>query len=717
MCNIRSLENNGYEKCVEHKQDLDHRYVHRQTTTLEKLRKLERDCSNPTDVVLRAADNPEFRAQLLPARELNSHAVETLLSLCHQEGVRFLDPTSFTSINNHTQYNQALRAFPLIQSHHQFDKLHRQVKIYFLLRESTLRHPNETFAFGLLADYAAVSRVTIHYWFKGTFRPRLLGLLEKRAATLTVHQHRVAKLRKAENGIRSLDDLTNRLHSRYFRFSDKLQANPNFSQEINDAVNHLNLLNLVEAGIHPSDLATHFNLHKDTIRQTLRQQFQPHLIRLASNIPKHPPNHKLQWVPTLTNGNGVPNRFIQAPCKIYKYEQLLPVFNQLVTLTNPDSNLTRQLNEFGPSSIIIKKWISQFGLVETLEDKIHAFGYIIGTLLSDGHIALESTYSSQFKIELSSKYSWSKTFGNRVVYYLTCLGVPTKFLGAIPAKPPERPHPCYIWHSVKTPFLTWINEGVLNLEQGQIHSDYPVKINWVLDAPRSFQIKILQGLFDGDSWASVINSEIGIASKVNTDFIEQLLLQVEIKPNKCESNQLLIKTKNTLRQAVELPIFLSATNRFECANKIIHMLDRTRLSPTAIDNLPLIRRIHEIRQDMHLSIGQIRIKIYEEFRITLSYGAIKRILDNIDERQKIDYDTVQTFFRVLELKQQFPNISHRQLARRAIEETNSTKSIETLRGWIRGNIPRDAKRAFSEGYFFNKEILRVNPYLYKYLPK
>ena len=544
-----------------------------------------------------------------------------------------------------------------------------------------------------------------------------MGLLEKRAATLPIYKRRAEKLRKAENDIRSLDDLVNRISHESFVFSDKLWVNPNFEQQLNDAANHLHILSLVETGYHPCDLAMHFNIHKDSLCQTLRQQFQPRLIRLASKIPKCSPNHGYCWVPTFTSEDEIPDRFIQASPKIYDYEQLLPVFKQLVSLTNLDSHPTRQISKRGFSLSLLKMWTYQFGSIETIEDKIHSFGYIIGTALSDGHIALESTYSSQFKIELSSVYSWSKTFGDRVAYYLTCIGIPTKRLEDIPANPPEKPNPSHIWKSIKTPFLTWIKEGVLGFEPGQTHSDYPAKIDWVLNAPRAFQIKILQGLFDGDGWVSVINSEIGISSKVNTNFIEQLLLNVDIKSTKCESNQLLIKTKNAIRQAVTLPLFLSATAKIESAKKIVQMLDKARSSVTAIDNIPLIQRILELGLDISLSIGQIRLKIFEEYSITLSYGTIKRILAKGNERMKINYGTVRTYFHAIELNQRYPTLSSWKIAKTVKENTEITTSIETLRGWFRGHVPRDVKRALSKGYPISKELLQAYPYLQQYLPK
>ena len=169
---------------------LECRDIQNLATVLEKILNSKNHCDTSPDSVLRAAANPEFRALLLTSRELNSQAVKTLLNLRHQEGRETLDPSSFTNINNITMYFQALRAFPLIQNHYHFDKLHLQTKLYFLLRESSLFYPNEKLPVGLLSSYAGVSRVTIHYWLKGTFRPRLLGLLERRAATLPIHQHR-----------------------------------------------------------------------------------------------------------------------------------------------------------------------------------------------------------------------------------------------------------------------------------------------------------------------------------------------------------------------------------------------------------------------------------------------------------------------------------------------------------------------------------------------
>jgi hypothetical protein len=685
--------------------------------TIEKLKQSEAEHLTSTDEIIHAADNPKFRNQLLPLRELTHRTFEILLSLRRQEVRDTLNPTSFTRISDLATYEKALCAFPLIQSHPRFDKLHRQVKLYFQIRDDQPSRLDERLPIIALAEYAGVDRVTIYNWLNGIMRPSLLVLLEQRASTLIIHQKRVTELREIDSGIRTFEDFVDRLTRRHFIFSEKFQANTNFPKHINDAARYLRVLNLVEAGYHPRDLAIHFKLNKETIGQTLRLHQRPYAIRLAVNIPEHSPDSGLRWLPTLIDDSEVPARFIQAPYNIREYKQLLHLLMQLVALTETDPHFIRQLSEFGPDQNLLKQWTSQFGPIKNLENKIHAFGYIIGTALSDGHIAQESTYSSQFKIELSTAYSWSKIFGDRAAYYLTSLGIPTKPGADSPAKPPEKPNPTNTWYSIKTPLLTWVNETVLGFKPGQTHTDTPAKIDWVLDSPRSFQIRVLQGLFDGDGWALVVGGKIGIASKVNTDFIEQLLLCVGIKPNREKLHQLSIQSQENIQKAAELPIFLSATEKLENINEILRMLDQTRSLGTPIDNLPLIRQIQDIGQDPRLSLGRIRLKIYKELGITLSPRTIGRIIDQGDERLKIDNDTVQIFFRLLELKQQYPTVPHSQLARRTNEETKNTINFETLRGWLRGNVPRDVKRALSDGYPLSQELLQAYPYLRQYLPK
>ncbi|MFW9934750.1 MAG: hypothetical protein ACFFDU_04350, partial [Candidatus Thorarchaeota archaeon] len=471
--------------------------------------------------ILQATNDHLLPNPLLLPRTFTPNTISTFIKLLTQHG-KPITPTRFTHIPNLNTYQQALRAFPLVQNHPKFWQLHKQVHVYFHLKENPPRHPNGKLQIQSFTKQYGISKSTVHNWIKDIRHPHLLHLLETRATTLKTYQDQVATIRETHNNLITIQDVTRRLSSTYFMFAEKLQADPHFTDHITDATKYLSILHLVEIGYHPRDLEIHFHLHKDYIGDLLRYHHRPYLIKLATNIPTNPPPPHTKWLPTTTDPANIPTRYITAPTHITTWHQLIPIINQLPRLDQPDKHLTNHLQQFGPHPHHLHQWKTEFGEIITPQDRLLALAYLIGTSLSDGWITQQSTYSSTFGLELSKKYSWAPTYGNRTAYYWTTLGFPTKpSKGKSPG--PKTPHGLHNWYSITTPFFTWFNEAVLGFQPGQTHTNVPAKIDWILDASKDFQIKVIQGLFDGDGWVNKTLKEIGIHSHQNLDIIKKLL--------------------------------------------------------------------------------------------------------------------------------------------------------------------------------------------------
>ena len=439
----------------------------------------------PSDLLLQASENPEFRKKIFPSRAFSPESVEILLSLRNQK-MNSLNPTDLSMIPDLTTYQLALRAFPLIQNHPRFDERHRQVKLYFCIRNACQLHGDVKLPINTLARYVGVSEFTIRYWRNGSRRPQLLKNLENRATTLVIHQKRVSQLREIDNGITSIHDIVYRLTASHFIFGEEIHNHPKFLDYLADATQYLYFLSLVEAGYHPRDIEIHFNLNNDKVSSILRNQNRPYLIQIVTTIPNSAPHPERSWLPTATDASYLPVRFIEVPPIITSYEQLFNVLDNLPFPFSPDMYLKRKLNNFGPSAEVLAQWRSQFGIIRNLEDKILVFGYLVGASLSDGHFKVVSNFNSYFKIALSKKYFWSKSFGDRVAFYFTNLGIPTKPGTDLPPQKRD-PHGAYQWYSCASPLLTWLNHAVLGFKPNETHKETPAKIDWILNAPRSFQ--------------------------------------------------------------------------------------------------------------------------------------------------------------------------------------------------------------------------------------
>jgi hypothetical protein len=648
----------------------------------------------------------------LPPRSLTSNTVFALIKLRVLDG-KNLDPTTFTHIANLNTYQQALRAFPLIRHHPKFEKLHQQVHAYFHLKTNPPRHPNGKLDISTLTEQYRISKSTVHNWINDIRRPHLLRLLENRATTLKDYQDRLTRIRETDTNITTIQDLTHRLSSTHFMFAKKLQADPQLTNHLTNATKYLALLQLVEAGYHPRDLEIHLHLHKDYIGDLLRYHHRPHLIKLAANIPTETPPPGTTWLPTTTNQSNIPTRPITAPTTITNWHQLLPILAQLPRLDKPDDHLTHQLQQFGPPPRHLHQWKKEFGPITTPNDRLLALGYLIGTSLSDGWITQQSTYSSTFGLELSKKYHWAPTFGNRTAYYWTSIGIPTKQGPGV--KPRSRvPQGTHNWWSVSSPLLTWFNEAVLGFQPGQTHTDTPAKIDWILKAPKEFQIKVLQGLFDGDGWANKTLKEISIHSHQNRDIIQQLLLQQGINAIQDGDFELVIHSNEGIKAAAKLPVFFSSIGRHNRALEAAQMAAAPRPSEK-IYNPEVMLRVMELAQQ-GISKNRIRKQLFQEQNLVLSNRAINRIIRGGRERISHDDLKVKAFFLLLEQHIHSPSVPIYQLVRHVKRETGYSGHIDTMSGWLRKNkVPRDVKLAIAKGFQVDDSLLETYPYLRKYI--
>lgn len=667
--------------------------------------------ATPTDAILRAARDPTYREQLLRPGTFTPEAVDLLLALRGgSDASKPLDATTFTQITDRTTYEQALRAFPLIQEHPRFDQLNRQAQLYFQLRDNPPQRTDGRLPTTALTDYAGIAKSTLHTWVTDKQRPHLLTLLEERAATLKDYQDRVATLRDLDGGIKAVHDLAQRLNPSHFMFGDQVVNDPKFIEQLSTASQYLAALRLVEAGYYPRDLEVHFHLTKDEISDALRYSNRPYLVRLAANIPGTPPAPDQRWLPTTTDTSNLAARYIQAPPTITDHKDLIPVVCALPTLAAPDHYLARQLQEFGPDKQLLENWTNRFGPISTAEEKINALAYLIGTSLSDGTITRQSVFSNIFAIELSKKYDWSHTFGDRTAYYWTTLGIPAK--PGSGSEPQSRdPHGAHNWYSIATPFLTWFKEAVLGFEAGQTHSNTPAKIDWVLQAPKDFQTKVLQGLFDGDGWASVNPREIGIQTEQISGLVHRILERVGVSSTWNGRDTVRISLREGVQAAVELPVFLSAKGRQENAQKILEMSTRGLRSTTDVVGLPVTRRVLELGQDINRSHDQIMQRVFDEFGVALTHKIIGDILGRGEESLKINENTVKTYFELLTLRQQHPQASDLHIAKQAKAETGASTSANTLTTWLKGAVPADVKRALSDGHEVDPALLASYPRL------
>jgi hypothetical protein len=698
------------------------------------------EISNNTPPTLRAIEDSELRRRIIPSPNaplIREDVVEKLLSLvknnqCLRELLEWYKQEGSFLIADYETYLKALQAFPLVQNHPQlsrvpgFDELHHQVKCYFLIQ--SICHSDRQLPQKTLAELVGLEKHLIESWFgPKEQRPRLLTMLEHRVKTKGVLQQHLTTIREQLNGIYTVNDIAQRIDTT--AIAHHIRNNTKYEVWREAAQYYLQRLNLVEAGHHPIDLGEYFERtrHHDLKYYFERTLNPPYLVRVASSIPENPPEPSLRWLPIEGEGTGKtwqPTNWIQVPTQITTHDELSRVLEQL-----PTPNLER-LQNTGITLETFQAWEARFGFVQTLEERQLAVLYLVGATLSDGTISApgaagKPTLSSNFSIDLSIKYEWSQDFGDRVAYYWTALGIPTKQGENQPSKGDR--YPRFRWASVHSPFLVWFNERVLGLPPGGTHTDYCAKADWLLEAKRDLQIRCIQGLFDGDGWASTRNLQVGVAAIKQADFVEPLLHQVGLHPIRTSKNILVFDSLSQIQRAAELPVFFSATEKQMNIEKIVRMKTATRaITKGSLEFLPHVRQIQDLKRNHpYLTANQIREVMFDRIGITYGSQTIERIISGGADRLKVDRRLVTAYFKVLEVGLQKATAQERRARiRKVVEETGVQRSIRTLMKWMTGlSVPIDVRRALSEPEKYSEigaaskgRILEHYPHLLLFMP-
>jgi hypothetical protein len=173
------------------------------------------------------------------------------------------------------------------------------------------------------------------------------------------------------------------------------------------------------------------------------------------------------------------------------------------------------------------------------------------------------------------------------------------------------------------PILTWMKQTCLGLQKNQTTSKTPIKANWVINAPHLMRLKILQGITDGDGHASAKNQNLGIATSINRNFLQELLKSFNIDSiyDKTGRSLFIVRNKSIL-QAASLPFFLHAVGRQENANKLAAMICTRKRQRNIPIPEPVNERMIQLKKK-GISNGAIIEQIFDEFQISLSKGRVQ----------------------------------------------------------------------------------------------
>ena len=315
-------------------------------------------------------------------------------------------------------------------------------------------------------------------------------------------------------------------------------------------------------GVGVKEIARRLGVHRTTVAHWREGTDKPYLVRALHEVFPIDPRPGWQLLPMhLTSGGGEPSGWIQVPRSIRSYEDILDVIRQI----RPLERTFERAALFGLSK----------GEATAMRPEL--FAYLLGIMVGDsGKLGGELIRfaSMNLDLQLTLKQPTNERLGEFVLLCANSIGLqmerkqdkqPT---GATALG--KNPSPAYRWASVRSPLLAWMFSDGLGLEWGETTTTQEIRMNWILEAPKSFRVRFVQGVADSDG---CVKHTVEIASVPNSQFFADFLqgLGVTSAHVGYEDGDPL-KTVMSLKQASTLPIF----NEFVKSYRYRKLMDYTR---------------------------------------------------------------------------------------------------------------------------------------------
>ncbi len=405
------------------------------------------------------------------------------------------------------------------------------------------------------------------------------------------------------NGITTEEEYDRRFSTLYFY--DEMSTTSDHKQKDEFARRFLEFISgYKESGL-LIDLAKRLKIGKSTIGYWFKGLQLPTRIAYASLIPQDTPHQGFKWIPKKLNHiTNLPEEFVQVPLKINSPQDLLDVLGQLSPLdTQTMEAYEKELGEL-PQPV--------------------AFMYLLGLMVSDGSFKYDVDYSASANLFASKKYSWGSTLGKGFCYTLGKIGLSAE-RKADQEKVRENGKVSVfrVYSSEASPLLMWMKKALLGLAVSELKKNVAIKADWILDMPRDWKVVFIQGLADGDGYASIPRFDTAIATIKNQEFFAKLLSSVGIKSTTGDERTR-IKKYDEILKARELPLFRFASGRQKILDDMCKII---RLRPKRRYRVPeeekkIVLKLHK----SGLSVGQIVEKLWYDYGMARTVSVIEGII-------------------------------------------------------------------------------------------
>ncbi|MHA1965193.1 MAG: LAGLIDADG family homing endonuclease [Candidatus Thorarchaeota archaeon] len=489
--------------------------------------------------------------------------------------------------------------YPGLLKHKRYADYIRQARLHLELMKRFEEEELQRTDIARIARETGESPTTVKRWLIEGAKPRVYHYLTRNP--LDDREDRVAKLLSSLNGITDMETLEKRLRTLFLY--ETLERSKGHATNLARSRLFFQFLEEYAKGGILKNVGKRLGIGKSTISEWFNGSQLPSYVRMATKVPNGQPDTGKKWLPLrLNTRTNLPEQFIQVPDTITSEEDLLSVLQQLQSLDTPQ----------------MKKFEKKYGN----ESKSLAFMYLLGLIVSDGGFDADSDLSARVVLFASKKYRWNHRLGQAFMHSMGKIGLRAEKRADQTKVRDGKTTVFSVWGSQASPLLRWVKEALFGLRRSDSKKEISIEADWILSMPRDYRIAFLQGLADGDGYASIKTFRVGIATKTNQDFIKQLLSTFEIQ-SKIEKTKVVVKKYEDILRANSLPLFRHATSRKKNHNelcKIINLLDRSRRRVPE-RNRKIILELHK----RGFTPGEITEELWFEHGIARSTSSIEGI--------------------------------------------------------------------------------------------
>jgi len=490
--------------------------------------------------------------------------------------------------------------YPGFMKHKEYPKYLRQARLHLELVKRFQEEELKRGDIARIAKETGQSPVTVKRWLIEGAKPRVYHYLNRNP--LDDRTERVTKILDSLNGVIDMETLEQRLRTLYLYSA--LEQSKKHAENLERAKLFFQFLEEYAQGGILKSIAKRMKIGKSTISEWFNGSQLPTYIRIAVEIPSNQPDIGRKWLPLRLNSQtNLPEQFIQVPDTVTSEEDLLSVLRQVQSLDTP------QMREFEKG----------YGK----EPTPLSFMYLLGLILSDGGFDSDSDLSARVVLYASKKYSWNLRLGRGFSYAMGKVGL-NVVRRADSTKIRDGETTVFnVWGSQASPLLRWVKEVLFGLGPSLMKKQNPIEADWILNLPHDYRVAFLQGLADGDGYASIRSFNAGIATLTNHTFLNRLLNTFNIFPT-IEKSKVRIGRYDDILKVSKLPLFKHANERqvqLDELSKIIGLLDRS-YGKVPKEEIEIIMEMH----DQGMSCGEITESLWINHGIARSRRSVEGII-------------------------------------------------------------------------------------------